>query len=61
MPDAGERQEIVSRVADLVRGELPVPAADDVILAVVNQQVLRVDGFVVEGQDAGGEDTAGGF
>ena len=61
MPDAGERQEIVSRVADLVRGELPVPAADDVILAVVNQQVLRVDGLVVEGQDAGGEDAAGGF
>ena len=49
------------RVADLVRGELPVSAADDVVFAVVNQQVLRVDGLVVEGQDAGGEDTAGGF
>ena len=49
------------RVVDLVRDELPVSAADDVILAVVNQQVLRVDGLVVEGQDAGGEDTAGGF
>ena len=49
------------RVADLVRGELPVSAADDVIFAVVNQQVLRVDGLVVEGQDAGVEDTAGSF
>lgn len=49
------------RVADLVRGELPVPAADDVILAVVNQQVLCVNGLVVEGQHAGGEDAAGGF
>ena len=49
------------RVADLVRGELPVSAADDVVFAVVNQQVLRVDGLVVEGQDAGGEDAAGGF
>ena len=49
------------RVADLVRDELPVSAADDVVFAVVNQQVLRVDGFVVEGQHAGGEDTAGGF
>lgn len=42
------------RVADLVRGELPVSAADDVVFAVVNQQILRVDGLVVEGQDAGG-------
>ena len=49
------------RVADLVRGELPVSAADDVVFAVVNQQVLRVGRLVVEGQDAGGEDTAGGF
>ena len=49
------------RVADLVRGELPVSAADDVVFAVVNQQVLRVDGLVVEGQDASGEDTAGDF
>lgn len=49
------------RVADLVRGELPVPAADDVVFAAVNQQVLRVDGLVVEGQDAGGEDAAGDF
>ena len=32
------------RVADLVRGELPVSAADDVVFAVVNQQILRVDG-----------------
>ena len=49
------------RVADLVRGELPVSAADDVVFAVVNEQILRVDRLVVEGQDAGGEDTAGGF
>ena len=49
------------RVADLVRGELPVPAADDVVFAVVNQQILCMDGFVVEGQHAGGKDTAGGF
>ena len=49
------------RVADLVRGELPVPAADDVVFAIVNQQILRVGRLVVEGQDAGGEDAAGGF
>ena len=49
------------RVADLVRGELPVPAADDVVFAVVNQQILCMDGLVVEGQHAGGEDAAGGF
>ena len=49
------------RVADLVQGELPVSAADDVVFAVVNQQVLRVDGLVVEGQHAGGEDAAGDF
>ena len=48
-------------VADLVRGELPVSAADDVVFAVVNQQVLRVGRLVVEGQHAGGEDAAGGF
>ena len=46
------------RVADLVRGELPVSAADDVVFAVVNQQILRVDGLVVEGQDAGGFQVA---
>ena len=61
LTDAGEGQDIVIRVADLVRGELPVSAADDVVFAVVNQQVLRVDGLVVEGQDAGREDAAGGF
>ena len=61
LPDAGEGQDIVIRVADLVRGELPVSAADDVVFAVVNEQVLRVDGLVVEGQDAGGEDAASGF
>ena len=49
------------RVADLVRGELPVSAADDVVFAVVNEQVLRVGRLVVEGQHAGGEDAAGGF
>ena len=46
------------RVADLVRGELPVSAADDVVFAVVNQQILRVDGLVVEDQDAGGFQVA---
>ncbi len=61
LPDTGERQDVVIRVADLVRGELPVSAANDVVFAVVNQQVLCVDGLVVEGQDAGGEDAAGGF
>lgn len=61
LPDAGERQEIVIRVADLVRDELPVPSADEVVFAVVNQQVLRVDRLMVEGQDAGREDAAGGF
>ena len=49
------------RVADLVRGELPVSAADDVVFAVVNEQVLRVGRLVVEGQDAGREDAAGSF
>ena len=49
------------RVADLVRDELPVSAADDVVFAVVNEQVLCVGKLVVEGQHAGGEDAAGGF
>lgn len=37
LPDASERQKVVIRIADLVRGELPVPAADDVVFAIVNQ------------------------
>ena len=36
-------------------------AADDVVFAVVNEQVLRVGRLVVEGQDAGREDAAGSF
>ena len=61
LPDTGERQDVVIRVADLVRGELPVSAANDVVFAVVNEQVLCVGRLVVEGQHAGGEDAAGGF
>ena len=61
LTDAGEGQDIVIRVADLVRGELPVSAADDVVFAIVNEQVLCVGRLVVEGQHAGGEDAAGGF
>ncbi len=37
LTDAGERQEVVIWVADLVRGELLVSAADDVVFAIVNQ------------------------
>ena len=61
LSDAGECQDVVIRVADLVQGELSVPAADDVVFAVINEQILRVDRLVVEGQHAGGEDAAGGF
>ena len=61
LTDTGERQNIVIRVADLIRGELPMAAANDVVFAVVNEQVLRVDGLVVEGQHAGRKDAAGGF
>lgn len=49
------------RVAELVRGKFPMAAADDVVFAVVNEQVLRIGRLVAEGQHAGGEDTAGGF
>ena len=61
LTDAGEGQDIVIRATDLVRSELPVPAADDVVFAFVNEQVLCVGRLVVEGQHAGGEDAAGGF
>ena len=52
LPDARQRQQVVILIADLIQRELPMPRADDVILAIVHQHVLCVRRFSLAASDA---------